>query len=425
MNRRQFVRNSALGTAGLLLTSCQTSRRKISANEKLNLGIIGVAHQGGYDMNSVASENIVALCDVDEALLAGAKQKFPQAKTFNDFRRLLDEKHIDAVVIATPDHTHAVATAAALRSGRHVYCEKPLTRTISECRAVTELARKHKLITQMGTQIHSGDNYHQAVQKIQQGAIGQVSEVHVWVNATYGGKESPKGTPPAPAGLHYDLWLGPILPQPYHPEYVPINWRNWWPFGGGALADMGCHYMDLAHWALNLRSPLSAEVIDGATLSHDTPPPWLVVKYAYPSPNGSPLKLTWYHGGKHPALLPQSIYDKWLSGVLFIGTKGMMLADYTRHIILRDSAFADYSDPAAIGSDFTQHHKNWIRCVKENRPAESDFSYAGPLTEAVLLGNVAFRSGCKIDWDAHNLRARNCPAADQFIHHQYRPGWKL
>lgn len=435
MNRRQFIHRSSLGAAGLYLTGCATSPRKVSANEKLNLGIIGVAHQGAYDMNNVAGENIVALCDVDDTLLAGAKQKFPAAKTHNDFRRLLDQPGIDAVVVATADHTHAVATAAALRSGRHVYCEKPLTRTISECRVVTELARKHKLITQIGTQIHAGENYHQVVELIQSGAIGPVNEVHVWVNATYGGKDAPRETPPVPANLHYDLWLGPVKPRAYSPEYVPFNWRNWWAFGGGALGDFGCHFLDLPHWALGLRAPWSAEIVDGPARHPDSTPPWLVVRYEYPASlvaragvagqMSSPLKLTWYHGGKKPALLPANLGAKWDSGVLFLGEKGMLLADYTRHLVMRDAAFADYADPAGINSDFTQHHKEWIRAIKTGKPAASDFAYSGPLTEAALLGNVAFRAGCKIEWDSKNLRAKNCPAAEEFIHHEYRVGWRL
>lgn len=435
MNRRQFIQRTALGAAGLYATGCATAPRKIAANEKLNLGIIGVAHQGEYDMNNVARENIVALCDVDETLLAGAKAKFPGAKTYHDFRRLLDQPDIDAVVIATPDHTHAVATAAALRSGRHVYCEKPLTRTISECRVVTELARKHKLITQIGTQIHSGGNYHQVVEKIRSGTIGPVNEVHVWVNATYGGKDAPKETPPIPANLHYDLWLGPVKPRPYSPEYVPFNWRHWWAFGGGALADFGCHYMDLPHWALGLGAPLSAEVVDGPLRHPDSTPPWLIVRYHYPaSLVGRPkvvsgllpaLQLTWYHGGKKPALLPANLAAKWDSGVLFLGAQGMLLAGYTRHVILRDRNFADYAEPAGMDSDFTQHHRDWIQAIKTGQPAPSDFAYSGPLTEAALLGNVAFRAGCKIEWDSKNLRAKNCPAAAEFIHHDYRAGWKL
>lgn len=433
--RREFLQQSALATAGLWLAGCQAAPRRISANEKLNLGIIGVAHQGQYDMNHVAGENIVALCDVDDTFLAAARQKFPAAKTYNDFRRLLDQRDIDAVVIATPDHTHAVATAAALRSGRHVYCEKPLTRTISECRVVTELARKHKLMTQIGTQIHAGGNYHQVVGLIQQGAIGPVHEVHLWVGATYGGKDAPKETPPVPAGLHYDLWLGPVAPRPYSPEYVPVKWRNWWAFGGGALADFGCHFMDLPHWALGLRAPVSAEVVDGPAPHRDSTPPYLIVRYNYPASlvarpalQGGPLKnlvLTWYHGGKKPSLLPASISDKWPSGVLFIGTKGTLLADYTRHFISREANLADYTEPKGINSDFTQHHRDWLQAIKPNRPAPSDFAYSGPLTEAALLGNVAFRAGCKIEWEAKQMRAKNCPAADEFIHHEYRPGWRL
>ena len=427
MKRREFIQRSALAAAGLYLVGCRTAPRRISANEKLNLGIIGVAHQGQYDMDNVAGENIVALCDVDDTYLAAAKQKFPAAKTYNDFRHLLDQRDIDAVVIATPDHTHAVATAAALHSGRHVYCEKPLTRTISECRDVTELARKHKLITQIGTQIHSGGNYHQVVELIQQDAIGPVNEVHVWVNATYGGHDAPKDTPPVPAGLHYDLWLGSVAPHPYSPEYVPVKWRNWWAFGGGVLADFGCHFLDLPHWALGLRSPLSVQVVEGPPVALDSPPPWLILHYEYPPARsqGAPIRLKWYHGGKKPALLPTTLADKWKSGVLFVGAKGTLLADYTRHVVLREANFVDYTEPPAIKSDFTEHHRDWLRAIKANRPAASDFAYSGPLTEAALLGNVAYRAGCKIEWDATNLRAKNCPAATEFIQHHYRPGWRL
>jgi predicted dehydrogenase len=432
--RRQFIKHTSFAAAALLLGARSARGRKISPNDKLNIGAIGVAHQANYDISNVASENIVALCDVDDNFLAAAKQKFPGAKTYNDFRRLLDQKDIDAVVIATPDHTHAVATAAALHSGRHVYCEKPLTRTISECRIVTELARKKKLITQIGTQIHSGENYHRVVELIQRGEIGAVNEVHVWVNATYGGKDAPKETPPVPAGLHYDLWLGPVAPRPYSPEYVPINWRHWWAFGGGALADFGCHYLDLPHWALGLRAPLNAEA-EGPPVHPDSTPPWLVVRYEYPAIAGAnsaaplakrpPLKLTWYHGGRKPTLLPVEIASKWESGVLFMGANGMLLADYTRHVTMRDGQFKDYVAPQSINSDFTKHHREWLNAVKTGQPSSSDFSYSGPLTEAALLGNVAYRVGKKIEWDARRLRAKNAPEAEQFIQHQYRKGWRL
>jgi len=434
VNRRAFLQQATRGVAALWLTGCRPAARRRSANEKLHLGIIGVANQGRYDLSAVADEYIVALCDVDEHYLAAARAAFPAAKTYHDFRRLLDQRDVEAVVIATPDHTHAVAAAAALRSGRHVYCEKPLTRTISECRVVAGLARQHRLITQIGTQIHSGENYRRVVERLQAGAVGAVAEVHVWVNASYGGKDVPTETPPVPAGLHYDLWLGPVRARPYHPEYLPGRWRHWWAFGGGALADFGCHYLDLPHWALGLGAPLSAEVMDGPPPHPESTPPWLVVRYEYPPPRSAraeaaaradPLRLTWYHGGRKPKRLPPPIAKDWDSGVLFVGATGMLLADYTRHVIVRDPKFNDYAPPQPVPSDFTRHHREWLQCVKTGQPASCDFAYSGPLTEAALLGNVAFRVGRKLDWDAAALRARNCPEADRFIQHEYRAGWKL
>jgi len=431
-NRRTFLRQTALGVAGFWVAGCRPARRRLSPNEQLNLGIIGVAHQGNYDLTAMTSENVVALCDVDEHYLAAAKEKFPAAQTYTDFRRLLDQRDIDAVVIATPDHTHAVAAVAALRSGRHVYCEKPLTRTVSECRAVTNVARQQKLITQIGTQIHSGENYRRVAQLVQEGAVGTVSEVHVWVNASAAGKAWPTESPPVPAHLHYDLWLGPVPARPYSPEIVPRWWRNWWAFGGGALADFGCHYMDLPHWALGLRAPTRVQVVDGPPVHPNAAPPWLVVQYEYPgvptataTRTTSPLSLTWYHGGRKPTWLPATIAQQWSSGVLFIGQTGRLLADYTRQVILREPDFADYTAPQPVESDYTAHHREWIQAVKNNRPASCDFAYSGPLTEAALLGNVAFRAGSPLQWDSARLRAPNCPAADLFLQHEYRRGWSL
>ena len=223
ISRRRFLEQSTFGAAGLWWGGLWVARAgQGSPNEKLNLGMIGAAHRAADDLDSVSSENIVALCDVDDGFLAAAAQKHPAAKTYNDFRRLLDRKDLDAVVVATPDHTHAVATVAALRSGRHVYCEKPLTRTISECRTVMEAARAAKRATQIGTQIHAGANYRRVVELVRSGAIGTVDDVHVWVNVTYGGQERPKETPPVPAQLHYDLWLGPVPERPYSPEYPAL-----------------------------------------------------------------------------------------------------------------------------------------------------------------------------------------------------------
>jgi len=315
-----------------------------------------------------------------------------------------------------------------LRSGRHVYCEKPLTRTVSECRAVMEAAREAKLATQIGTQIHAGDNYRRVVELVQANAIGPVAEVHVWVDATYGGRDRPKETPPLPAGLHYDLWLGPVASRPYSPEYVPRSWRNWWAFGGGALADFGCHYMDLPHWALNLRAPLTAVVLDGPAVHEESVPPWLIVRYQYPQRQGLPaVALTWYHGGKQPApeLLPARLAAQWRSGVLFIGKKGNLLADYGRHLLLPENDFAGFVPPAKSIPASVGHHAEWIAACKTGSPTTCHFEYSGALTETVLLGNVAYRAGKKLEWDSPKLRAKGCPEADKFIQHQYREGWRV
>src|SRR2546426_797036 len=361
LNRRQFIRQTTTAAAGAWLASRPIQARKISPNERLNIAMIGVANRAGDDLKEVSSENIVALCDVDETYLAAAAQKFPQARTYHDFRRLLDQKDIDGVVIATPDHTHAVAAVAALRSGRHVYCEKPLARTISETRIIAEASRKHERITQIGTQIHAGSNYRRVVELVQSGAIGAVREVHVWVGATYGGMDRPKDTPPVPSHLHYDLWLGPVEFRPYSAEYVPFKWRNWWAFGGGALADFGCHYMDLPYWALGLGHPLSAEVVDGPPVHPESTPPWLMVRYEYPARGEQPpVPLTWYHGGKQPPLLAGDLAVKWKSGVLFVGAKGMLLSDYGRHVLLPERQFEGFVPPAPFIKESIGHHKEWI-----------------------------------------------------------------
>jgi predicted dehydrogenase len=426
LNRRRFIKQSATATAGLWLIGCRSPARKASTNDKLNIGVIGVANQGGYNLSNVAGENIVALCDVDDNFLAAASQKFPQAKTYHDFRRLLDHKNLDAVVIATPDHTHAVAAVAALRSGRHVYCEKPLAHTISEARTISETARKHRRVTQIGTQIHAGTNYRRVVELIQTGAIGTVREVHVWTAATYGGKKRPTEQLPVPANVHYDLWLGPVGYRPYSPEYLPFHWRHWWAFGGGALGDFGCHFMDLPHWALGLSHPLSAEAIEGPPVEQESTPQWLIVRYEYPGRGDkSPVTLTWYHGGRQPALLGSELASKWKSGVLFVGGKGMVLSDYGRHLLLPEKEFEGFVAPVPFIKDSIGHHKEWIEACKHGGPTTCGFEYSGPLTEAVLLGNVAFRAGKKLEWNPQLLKAANCPEADAFIQHHYRKGWRI
>jgi predicted dehydrogenase len=436
VTRRQFIHGAILGSAGYWL-GCQTTARRLSPNEKLNIGVVGVANRGGANLSGVAGENIVALCDVDDIFLRAAAEKFPQAKTYNDFRRMLDRKDLDAVVCSTADHTHAVVSVAALRSGRHVYCEKPLTRTVSECRIVREAARKGRLVTQMGTQIHAGANYRRTVELIQSGAIGPVAEVHVWVNVRRGGMDRPSDTPPVPPNLHWELWLGPAAERPYHPAYLPGEWRNWWAFGTGGLGDFGCHYMDLPHWALGLRYCSSVEVVDGPPVHPESVPLWLILRYEYPARgNQPPVKLTWYHGGKQPEILPSILPEEtdkkgnkkkadWPSGILFIGTKGMILANYGRHVLLPQKNFAGFEPPKPFIADSIGHHKEWIEACKTGGTTTCNFDYSGALAETVLLGNVAYRTGKKLEWDAATLRAKNCPEAQQFVQHQYRKGWKI
>jgi predicted dehydrogenase len=425
--RRQFLRQTSLSAAALwLAVPFRSWGKKVSPNQKLNLGIIGVSGRGGDNLRGVASENIVALCDVDERRLAGASEKFPLAQTYSDFRRLLERKDIDAVVISTPDHTHAVAAVAALKSGRPIYCEKPLTHTVSEARIVTDLARKKKLVTQLGTQIHAEKNYHRVVELVQSGAIGPVAEVHVWVNVTYGGQSLPKENPPVPAGLNYDLWVGPVEFRPYNPAWVPFAWRNWWHFGGGALADFGCHYMDLPFWALDLRYPLTVEPVDGPPVDPYSCPPWLIVRYEFPARGDKPpVKLTWYHGGKQPAFLDAALAKQWNSAVLFIGTKGRLIANYSAHQLLPEKDFENFARPQPFIDDSIGQHRGWIEAIKTGGKTTCNFDYSGPLTETALLGNVAYRVGRKLEWNAKKLRAPNCREADQYLQHHYRKGWKI
>jgi predicted dehydrogenase len=415
----------SLAALGGYLAIRSNTRGQPGPNDKLNIGVIGVANRGGEDLKGVSSQNIVALCDVDDRFLGAVAPKYPGAKTYNDFRRMLDQPGIDAVVVGTPDHIHAVAAVAAMQSGRHVYCEKPLARTISEVNAIMKAAVANRRVTQIGTQIHALKNYRRVVEHIKSGSIGDVREVHVWVSSTYGGSDMPTDRPPVPQGLHYDLWLGPVKEVPYHPEWVPKKWRNWWAFGGGSLADFGCHYMDLPHWALDLRVPLSAEA-EGPPVHRDSVPPWAIVRYQHPA-RGSlpPVALTWYHGGKQPPLLTPEHAAKWKSGVLFVGQKGQLLADYNRHVLLPEDSFVGFEPPRPFIPNSIGHHEEWIEACKTGGKTTCGFDYSGPLTETALLGNVAYRVGRKLEWDSAAMKARNAPEAAQYIHHDYRSGWSI
>jgi len=430
LNRRQFLTRSTFAAAGVWLTS--SAPAVVSPNERLNLGIIGTAHRAGDDLHHVSSENIVALCDVDANYLAAAKMNYPKAATYRDFRKMLERSDLDAIVIGTPDHTHAVTAVASLQSGRHVYCEKPLAHTVSEARRISEVAKQYNRVTQLGTQIHSTNNYRRVVEEIKKGVIGAVSEVHVWVDAVYTGTGLPTEKPPVPLGLDWDLWLGPAEMRPYSPEYVPKHWRCWWDFGGGTMSDFGCHYMDLPHWALDLRYAESVST-EGPPLSPFCCPQWMTARFAYPARGEKPpVKLTWYQGVKdgnkknRPADFDSGGLPEWGNGILFKGEKGMLLADYWKYVLLPEKDFPAPPVSSRKDNDYeTEHHQEWIRAIKTGGTTSCNFDYSGALSETVLLGNAAFRSGGAIQWDPATLKAAGNPRAEEYIQHHYRKGWSI
>ncbi len=436
--RRKFLGVAAVSALSLPAFSY---RRVYGANEKLNLAIVGSGGRGAANLGGVSSENIVALCDVDRAANTKAATSHPHARQEADFRKLFDhEKEFDAVVVSTCEHTHAMVTLAALRSGKHVYCEKPLTHNIAEARVIREAAAKTKLATQMGTQIHAGDNYRRVVELIQTNAIGPVRECHIWVGRTWGLQtaegakkndilhvtERPKDSAAVPAGLNWDLWIGPAPMRPFHPIYVPgPKWYRWWDFGNGTMSDLGSHWNDLPFWALKLKAPLSVEAF-GPPAHAELAPASMQATYEYGPRGDMPtLKLSWYQGvNKPPAVLDGTI-PKWDSGVLFVGDKGMLLSDYGKYLLLPEKQFVDFKKPEPTIAKSLGHYAEWIHACKTGAPTTCHFDYAGWLTEANHLGNVAYRAGKKLIWDAEAMKATNCPEADQYIHREYRKGWSL
>ena len=426
-NRRRFLWRTSAAGAAVVASPWIIPARADSPNEKLDVAVVGVAGRGGANLGGVRGENVVALCDVDSNRLGAAANGIPAAKTFADFRRMLDAMHkqIDAVVVSTPDHTHAPAGVMAMKLGKNCYSEKPMTHCVHEARVMTDVAVENRLATQLGTQIHAGDNYRRVVELIRADAIGPVDEVHVWCGAQYAPGDRPTETPPVPPNLNWDLWLGPAPERPYHSCYVPGRWRGWWDFGNGGMGDFFCHYTDLAYWALNLKYPTTVEA-EGPPVHPESCPPWLIVRYEFPAREKLPaVKLTWYDGGRKPAFLEERGVPSWGSGVLFIGTKGMLLSDYGRHVLLPESQFADYQRPEPTIPASIGHHREWIEACKTGGPTTCRFAYSGPLTESALLGTVSYRVGEKFQWDAENLKAINCPKAEPLIHRAYREGWTL
>lgn len=442
-SRRRFLRNTtaALATVSIVPGSVLGLRGATPPNSKLNLACIGVGGQGAWNLGNVSGENIVALCDVDAKHAAASFNKFPQAKQYRDFRRMLDEmdKEIDAVVVATPDHTHSVAAMRAIKLGKHVYCEKPLAHSIHEVRALMAAARQHKVATQLGNQGHSSDSIRAFVEWIQDGAIGTVREVHAMCGSVYGHPrdvDKVKESIPVPETLEWDLWLGPALQRGYNPMYLPGRWRGWSAFGTGVGGDWTCHVVDPVFWALDLGAPTHVEAVeteDFDPVKHgETFPTGSVLRYDFPAKGNRPaVKLTWYDGAQKPPRPEELEKDKTLPGIgaVVVGDKGKII--YGSHgagglrIIPADKMEGREKQPKRLPKS-PGHHKEWIEACKGGKPAGSNFNYGGPLTELALLGIIATRfKGRRLEWDSANMKFRNCPEAAPYLKPAFREGWSL
>jgi len=441
LDRRDFLRASALVLGGATLGAPAFLRGQ-NLNRKLNIGIIGCGGRGGFAVEQSRNENIVALCDVAEDRLNQVGTRHPKARRYADFRRLLDEaKDLDAITVATAEHTHAFATLGALQQRKHVYCEKPLAHSIHEARVIAAAAARAKVATQMGTQIHAGSNYRRVVELVQTGAIGPVREAHVWVSRAWGWQtpeeakahqdivnvqERPAGSTPVPAGLNWDLFLGPAPERPFHEVYWPgPKWYRWWDFGSGTMSDMGSHLNDLPFWALKLRDPLTIEA-EGPPPHPEIAPASMLARYTY-GPRGDmpPVTMTWYQGKMKPPYYTEGKIPLWGMAILFVGDNGMLLSDYEKHVLLPEEKFKDFRRPDPFIPASPGHFEEWLVACKTGKPTGSNFDYAAALTIANHLGNVAYRTGQKLQWDPARLSASNTADADRLIHKSYRKGWTL
>jgi predicted dehydrogenase len=445
INRREFLKSAAVASAAPaifhIVPRSVLGRGQAPPSDKLNVAGIGVGGKGADDLRELEDENIIALCDVDPNYAAKTVARYPGAKFYTDYRVMLEkQKDIDAVVIATPDHTHAVITLAAMALGKHVYTQKPLTHSVFEARALAQAARDSKVTTQMGIQGHSAEGSRLICEWIRAGLIGEVREVDAWCDLSYypwghaywSSKWGvrPDDTPPLPPGMNWDLWIGPAPMRPYHPAYHPLVWRCWWDFGVGMMGDRGVHTFDPIYWALELKAPESVEATS-CGLNPETHPLANIVTYRFPARGERPsVKLTWYDGLRAPR--PEELEEGRTmpaeGGSIFKGTKGKIMAgiygDAPR--IIPEKLMQEVQRPAkTIPRVEGSHEKDWARACKAGTKAGASFEYSGPLTEICLLGNVAKRLDGKIYWDAENMKVTNNPAAETLIHRPYREGWSL
>jgi predicted dehydrogenase len=456
MNRRDFLRHTAaVGAFTIVPSHLLGGRGNTTPSEKVNVAIIGTGGQGIVNMKQLFNENtarVVALCDISQESdysmfyyggTAGLKparelvrKQYGQAcPGYHDYKEMLDKEDIDAVLLATPDHSHAYIALDAIAKKKHLYCEKPLCRTVYETRVVTEAARKAGVATQLGNFGHSSEDIRLSCEWIWDGAIGDVEEVHAWTDT--GARrwtshtDKPKETPPVPAGFDWKRWLDPVPPRPYHPDYAPVRWRAWWQFGAGTIGDFAVHHLDPAFWALKLDQcdNYSVEASSYGT-TKETCPAVSLIYYHFPARAGmKPVRITWYEGGlfpPRPAVLEagRSIGG---NGIIFVGSKGSILGGgWSRSPrIIPEAKMRAYKRPAKTLPRCKGHHRNWLDACRGIGKPSTHFDYSGPLTEFCLMGNVALRAGKKLKFDWKNMKITNDANANQYIKPNYRPGMTI
>ncbi len=445
MKRRHFLKSA--GSAAATFSILQAgSARTYAANEKLNVASIGAGGRAAGDIAEVsATENIVAIADVDWRHAAGMLRKHSDAKHFKDYRKMLDEmsSEIDAVIVATPDHHHFHASMTAIRHGKPVYCEKPLTHSIWEARELTRAAKQAGVATQMGNQAQATEETRRVQEFVIDNAVGQIREAHIWTDRPSRGLfdeywpqavNRPTETPAVPATLDWDLWLGPAPERPYNPAYLPAKWRGWWDYGTGALGDIACHYFDPVFRALKLGAPESVEA-SSTRVNEETYPVGSMITWHFPQRGDmAPVKLVWYDGGLRPAR-PDVLKDgdaMGTNGLMLVGDDGHLMTDWNKWRIFPEKRAVEYGEPPKVLERSPGHHAEWIAACKGGPAAGSNFDWAGPMTEAVLLGNVALRPQLREDlthvkllWDADKLAFSNFDKANHFLRREYRKGWEV
>jgi predicted dehydrogenase len=434
-NRRDFLKRSTAAGMGFWVSTRSVFADDKSPNEKFGVVCVGVGGRGADNVQAMTGERVLGLCEVDELRGVPSFKRLPDVPRFSDYRVMLDKLHkqIDAVVVSTPDHMHAPITLAAIDLGKHVYCEKPLTRTVAEARRVAEAAAKHKVVTQMGNDGNAQAGARRNVELIRSGVLGKVSEVHAWTDRPGAfwkqALDRPTETPAVPSTLKWDLWIGVAPPRPYHPTYLPGKWRGWYDFGTGALGDMACHICNVAFWGLDLRDPTAIEA-ETSEAYDETYPAWSKVNWEFPANASRPgVRFHWYDGGKKPSVDLVSGRELPDNGSIIIGEKGTLYIpnpDGAQTVLLPEERLKDFKGLPHTLPDSPEHHAEWIRnCKKGDLGLDymSHFGRAGLMTESLLLGALAIRVGKRIEWDARNRKITNLPEANRFIDQPYRKGW--